>query len=227
MNTATSPTAATPPTIEEAIKAARGIFANIENSHHTSDAGVMFAFLRHLETLAEPELHLDSEGDGYIIEGALQHGFEFIDNNVNLFVVHGEALIKYVRLNREGAARMALQDAARNALPHPSIVLSMADDVKLGALVTEFGNTPLMGPGRRRADVLTDLRKLFSICHVAMIDRDKRDLAIANAASKATYNATFAGGRKSAFCDLDIDLPMLVAQVDAAAIAAHDNAQPK
>jgi hypothetical protein len=56
-------------------------------------------FLTPLEKLATPTV-LASDYDGYIIEGATQHGFEAIDDNGDLFVVSGDDLIKFVKLQR-------------------------------------------------------------------------------------------------------------------------------
>ncbi len=57
-----------------------------------------------LVAMSNIEMLLATDGDGYIIEGAMQTGFEMIDNNGELFAVHGNDVIKYVKLQRQYGA---------------------------------------------------------------------------------------------------------------------------
>lgn len=157
-----------PPTVDDALRALdliekydfRVVGAEIPNA-----LAPIRQFLTRLVKMGEPEGVITSDTEGYIIEGAFQRGFEMIDDNGDLLVVHANDLIKYVTELRAGAATFALQKATRESLP--PVVLSAQDDVTLGRLVLEFGNTPLFGEGRVRKDVLNDLRKLMGISRAA------------------------------------------------------------
>lgn len=157
-----------PPTVDDALRALTKLTGTLRDTSGglglvkpDSALGIVLNFLRDLEDKAEPEGVVASDTEGYIIEGALQRGFDMIADNGNLLVVHKNDLIKYVLEQRKGAAALALQKATRESLP--PVVISIQDDVTLGRLVLEFGNTPLFGEGRLRKDVLNDLRNLMGI----------------------------------------------------------------
>lgn len=145
------------PTIEDALHAAQ----RLRDNNPTVGSKIILDFLNRLDKLSLPDMVIASDAEGYIIDGAYQNGFDHIDDDGDLFVVHGNDLIKYVMAHREGAAAKALQGAARAALP--PIALTVQDDVELGRLVQEFANVPIFGEGRLRKDVLDDLRRLMQI----------------------------------------------------------------
>lgn len=140
-------------------------------NHHTGynvgcpDLGVVRQFLERLIKMAEPESTYVSDTEAYVIEGAMQNGFDNIDDNADLFVVHANDLVKFVLAQSAYSAADALQCTKRADLP--PIVLSIRDEVKLGQLVTEFGNALLQGEGRLRKDVFDDLRELMGITQAA------------------------------------------------------------
>lgn len=156
-----------PPTANDALRALNRFISHDiamvdrKSPVNENTLGVVKAFLERLAKMGEPEAAIDTDEQGYIIEGAWQRGFEGIDDNGDLLIVHVNDLIKYVTAQRECAAAIAFQNATRESLP--PVVLSTQDDVTLSRLVLEFGNTPLFGEGRLRKDVLNDLRKLMGI----------------------------------------------------------------
>lgn len=61
---------------------------------------IVRTFLDVLAKRGEPEQVINSDEEGYILEGAMQQGFDMVDDNGNLFVVHTNDLIKYVQAQR-------------------------------------------------------------------------------------------------------------------------------
>lgn len=84
-----------PPTVDDALRALNQhtVFNSIPFG---GNLDIVRAFLERLTEMSEPECLLASDIEGFIIDGAFQKGFEFIDNNADLLVVHKSDLIKYV-----------------------------------------------------------------------------------------------------------------------------------
>lgn len=152
-------------TVQDAMRALHHITGHMD-PRPDSKAGVTFGFLSALDRMSDTDTVITREGQGFILEGAMQHGFQTIDDNGDVYVVHGNALIKYVEMVRTIAAREAAQLCARQNIG-PPIKISNADDLTLSRLVLEFGNTPVTGEGRLRKDVMADLRQLFGFTQMA------------------------------------------------------------
>lgn len=103
-----------PPTINDALRALQ---------RHVGDAGTndeletVFGFLNFLVKMGESESIFVSDNQGHIIEGAYQSGFETIDDNADLLVVHQNDLVKFVEANRQAAKQAALKVANNNNEP--------------------------------------------------------------------------------------------------------------
>lgn len=78
-------------TIEEAIAAL------IPATRENPALAPALEFLRDLEKIVEPAV-VGSDYDGFILEGAMQHGFVHIDDNAELFAVSANNLIKFIKL---------------------------------------------------------------------------------------------------------------------------------
>lgn len=78
-------------TLEDALHAAQQLRSN----HPTVGSKVILDFLTRLADKAAPESVIASDQEGYVIEGAYQRGFDHIDDNAGLLVVHANDLIKY------------------------------------------------------------------------------------------------------------------------------------
>lgn len=86
-------------TLEDAVDAVDMLeHHNLDGSHNLV---VVNQFLGRLKMLAEPTL-IESDQDGYIIEGALQNGFMVIDNDADMLAVSGKNLIKFVKARQVG-----------------------------------------------------------------------------------------------------------------------------
>lgn len=86
-----------PPTVDDALRA---LLRQTEGTTGNDDLWIVRQFLTHLTDKAEPESIFVSDGQGYILESAYQNGFEPIDDNADLLVVHQNDLIKYVTAHR-------------------------------------------------------------------------------------------------------------------------------
>jgi hypothetical protein len=92
-------------TIEDALAACDSTFASLTTDGRCSDdharrLGIIRDVLTRLVAKAEPEGRIESDEQGYIIEGAYQSGFDSIDDNGDLLVVHANDLIRYVTTQR-------------------------------------------------------------------------------------------------------------------------------
>lgn len=83
-------------TLEDALHAVR----TMREQCSSVGSKIILDFLEQLERQAAPESVIDTDADGYIVEGAYQNGFDFIDDNAGLLVVHQNDLIKYVWAQR-------------------------------------------------------------------------------------------------------------------------------
>lgn len=86
-----------PPTVDDALRA---LHHYVGDSPANDNLEIVFGFLNRLAKMALPEGVIASDTEGYIIEGAMQKGFDFIDDNAELLVVHANDLIKFVTEQR-------------------------------------------------------------------------------------------------------------------------------
>lgn len=81
-------------TLDDAITAADA-FATLHNLDDSYNFGVIFEFLKTLKARAEPS-GIETDDQGFIIEGAYQSGFHLIDDDAELLVVSCRKLIEFV-----------------------------------------------------------------------------------------------------------------------------------
>lgn len=81
-------------TLEDAIKAAEA-----------GNTDKVLAFLTALEAKIEPG-KIDTDAQGFILEGATQSGFDYIDDNADLLVVSARKLIEFVEPRQSLAAHI-------------------------------------------------------------------------------------------------------------------------
>lgn len=114
----------TPPTVDDALRA---LSRETREAVDISDnLNIVFTFLNRLAKMGEPAGVIDSEEQGYIIDGAMQNGFNPIDDNADLFVVHNNDLIKYVMARRQNNkatnALRAIQARINGVFDDPDLV---------------------------------------------------------------------------------------------------------
>ena len=95
--------------VEDAQRAFGMIEANVlhDFAPKPDQFSIVRSFVDGLALLGEADQVVNSDEEGYILEGAGQSGFEMVDDNGNLFVVHTNDLIKYVQAQREAAIQFA------------------------------------------------------------------------------------------------------------------------
>jgi hypothetical protein len=84
--------------LEDALDAVDRVEA-IHNLDDSFNLTTIKTFLNSLKSKQEP-LVIASDYDGFILEGAMQRGFEFINDDADLYVVSGAKLIEFVKLQR-------------------------------------------------------------------------------------------------------------------------------
>lgn len=64
---------------------------------HSPNAAKIREFLTGLKAKAEP-LHLPTDREGFILEGAGQHGFDHIDDDAEILVVSCQKLVQFITM---------------------------------------------------------------------------------------------------------------------------------
>lgn len=82
--------------VEDALKR----LENYKETENVDDLAQVEDFLNSLEVRTHTKMCIATDQEGYIIEGAMQRGFDMIDDDGGLFVVHGNDLIKFVADHR-------------------------------------------------------------------------------------------------------------------------------
>ena len=85
-------------TLEDAVDALDRLeyLKNLEGSHN---AGVLRQFLESLKAKITP-VSIPTDEEGFILEGAMQKGFDLIDDDATLYVVGAQDLIDYTKRQR-------------------------------------------------------------------------------------------------------------------------------
>lgn len=68
----------------------------LDDSHNAS---TLRQFLESLRAKLAP-VSIPTDEEGFILEGAMQHGFDLIDDDATLYVVGAQALIDYTKRQR-------------------------------------------------------------------------------------------------------------------------------
>lgn len=87
-------------TLEDALHAAQQMRA----ASASVGTKLVVDFLEPLSKMTKPSV-IGTDRDGFIVEGAFQNGFEMIDDDGSLLVVHQNDLIAYVKKYRDAPAR--------------------------------------------------------------------------------------------------------------------------
>lgn len=64
------------------------------------EGSLEYKMIEDLVKMTEPEANFETEYDAYIVEAAHQRGFEIIDSDARLLVVHSNDLVKFVKEQR-------------------------------------------------------------------------------------------------------------------------------
>lgn len=84
-------------TLEDAVDALA--LLELQAPEGSAPAAKLREFLDGLKAKVAP-VSIPTDAEGFIIEGALQHGFDHIDDDATLLVVGAQALIDYTKLQR-------------------------------------------------------------------------------------------------------------------------------
>lgn len=85
-------------TLEDAVDALEMLYATPEVEGSES-ANTLREFLESLKTKIAP-VSIPTDEEGFILEGAMQKGFDLIDDDATLYVVGAQDLIDYTKRQR-------------------------------------------------------------------------------------------------------------------------------